>query len=104
MPVMRIVALLLIAGQLLIAAHTLWHEHHADEQGGDHGQTCPYCLALRQSSLPDAPAGPVVFHTPIGRLDREAQAEKPHVVFADPRRIRGPPVILAAPGDSISMC
>lgn len=91
----RAVAAILLAVQLLLTAGPLCHHHDDDAHAaGDH-QTCPHCLVLRQPALPAAPRALAVVEVPLGRADRDADAEQSYFVAHDPPSIRGPPAPLA---------
>lgn len=91
---MRAVAPFLVAIQLLLAAHGLWH-HHDEEHADEHGTTCAYCLILRQPPLPPPPQPLILAAVPT----REAHRDQPRAFVQaerhSPASIRGPPRSLA---------
>jgi hypothetical protein len=103
---MRVLASLLIAVQLLLSVHALWHHHeddhsacqshdHSTDHSTDHGSPCEYCRVLHQPSLLPAPL-PVVFSgNPVQRAVCEAYESLEDGAHEQPNLIRGPPGLLA---------
>ena len=96
-PPMRVVATFLIAVQLLLAAHALWHHHDDDDHStGGGGDTCQYCRVLHQPLLAPPPEPLILPSAAAPCLDREAPESAPQAGPHDPASIRGPPDLLAA--------
>jgi hypothetical protein len=88
----RVAVWLVLAAQVAICGHGLWH-HHDECAGETHG--CAVCAVVHEPWVPTAGAAPVVFGGAAGWQGVCLPDEVVAALFEGPVTIRGPPTGVA---------